>query len=403
MAYSLTSHKNRRYKPLVEEGMEELLRFYAAMDKIVRKKKNWQLKDLATPLENLGNKMIKILGGYKADGEAVFIADDQRVFPRYFLKIPPYDYEPDRHDVKAIYKCLSMLRDSLLLYKEGKSKGWREFLFIGENRIIDTLSAKDLSSLSKTELDEWIEFAKIPSVLFEESSIDAIKNGGDQYNENKENPISTISKLSYSIIPLTDFADKLARAYFKNTTPLPKQLPIEGREVKFRFDVPSIFNGQSNTLFQLISSLVIQYYISFSGFDKVKVCEICKTLYYATRTDKTICGDGSCKGIRNRKSNKLKAEKKQCKLRHNRWYERRISEKLGKSFGWKDYSYCEDCEIKPLPYAGMCPKFKNEYKIELEEFARWEITDKKIKEEKRERKKLLRSKSGGVQPAKQYK
>lgn len=385
--------------------MEGLLTFYAAMDKIVKKKKNWQVRDIASPLKYFGTKMVKILGGYDADGEAVFVADEDRKFPKYYLKIPPYEYATNRHDIKAIYNCLGMLRDSIVHQnaEKGKAKPNLEFVFVGENRIIDTESLKDLSSLSDKKLEDWIEFTKIPSVQFEESAIEAIKNGGDQYNENEEIPISTKIKLTYSVIPLSDFADQLSRAYFKNTTPLPKQLNIKGKKIKFRLNVPSVFNEQSDTLFQLISSLIVQYYISFSGFSKINTCEICNTLYYSTRTDKTICGDGSCKAIRNEKKAPYKAKKKQCKLRHNRWYDRRIKEKLGKSFGWKDYGYCEDCEIDPLPYAGECPKFKKEYKVELEEFAEWEIADKKMKEDKREWKKLLGSKSGGVQPAKQHK
>ncbi len=403
MTDSIYSHKNRRYKPLVEEGMKALLTFFAEMDKLIMNNKQWKLTDLAQNLEGFGSKMVKILGGYDSEGEAVFTANEHshRHLSKYYLKIPPYEYKIDRNNIRLIHKCLKMLHDRITKQKVEKSESENalDFLFIGEKRIIDTGLLTNLSMLSQTELQKLIDGTKIPSVNFEESAIEAIKKGGDQFQIKEGFEVSSKIKFSYSIIPVTDFADTLVRAYYKNTTPLPEPLNINGNKIYFTHRVPSIFNEKSETLFQLVSSLVIQYYISFSGFDQVKSCEICNTLFYATRTDKTICGDGSCKGIRNAKNDPRKDQKKKCKLRNNRWYGRRVNKKLGpKDFVWKDYSYCEDCDVDPLPYAGKCPKLQNEFQEELVIFDLLIQQKEQDKQDKLERIKLRKDKAIGVQP-----
>lgn len=383
MTISVYSHKNRAYKPLIKKCIAELLIFFKEVEKILDSKEFWRLYRLSPALEIFGDSMTKVVNRGEAENGVNFCLTEQSLKNLWkgILKIPPHTFTITKDEIKIIYKTLKILKEMKVRDKSNGGNSYDgiaakdlqqqmieqdslHFLFIGEHREISSNVLDCSSSFSTSDFDDSIAGTSLPSVFFEKSSSKVIKSGTDNVETEEGFNIYTQLNFSYVIIPVTPFADNLIRAYKVNFIKMDTPLIINGKTQKFKYQIPGIFNDKFKSFYQIICSLIIQYYLSFGGLEAIKVCDVCGSIFLEMKTGAGLYCSDKCRRIIWADNNKETEEKSQCRNRQNVWLSRNTD--LGQRREYKDF--CEKCDFTVFPKGGKCLIFLKKYEKDVEEY-----------------------------------
>lgn len=372
------SHKNRPYKPLVSDCMKVFLRFFQELEKILGSKQYWLLYSLSPQIELFGDSVSRVIHKGEDTGDVDFCVTEQKVkwMWKGILKIPPYKFVIKRNEIQWIFKTINLLKEmklqekklnEILLsgeitqneYELLQKKDANHFLFIGEHRLINSYIS-NADSISGDYIDNSIGSTRLSSIFFQESALRAIREGVDMIETEEGLCIRSQLSFFYTIVPLTSFASRIDRSY--KGSPLKDAMVVNGMMRKIKFDVPSIFNGNFDSLTQLVWSLFIQYYLSAGGFEAIKICNVCGSMFLEKKKGAALYCSDKCRRIIWANENNEKEDKSQCRNRQNVWLSRNTD--LGQRREYKDF--CEKCDLTIFPKGGKCLLFLEKYEKDVE-------------------------------------
>ncbi len=371
MTKSVNSHKNRKYKPLLKNCVAELLVFFKELEVLLDPKEFWRLYQLSPAIEKFGDSVLKVMNKGDAEIEANYCVTEQKFKQMWKgnLTIPPYKFVIERPQIKLIYKTLKILKE-LKLNDEIKENN--HFMFIGEHREISSNVLTELDSFSTEHFKESMAGTSLPSVFFKESSAKAIETGRHQINTEEGANIYSEMKFSYVVIPVTSFAESMIQAYKVRLANLDTPIFINDQKKKFKYTIPSVFSGKSESLFQIICSIFIEYYISFGGIDAIKTCDVCDSLFLEKKKDSALYCSDKFRRIIWSENNKEKEEKSKCRNRQKVWFTRNT-----KHLELPQYKeFCLDCPIEEYLSGGECPFLYNIYREDVADFKKYKEAEK---------------------------
>ncbi len=375
MTESIYSHKNRKYKPLTEQCMNDLLSFYNDIEKIIEADGAWSLEDLKTPIETFSRSVAHILnrGEENPKSQLTVTVRGARKIKKYNLHVGGYIFELSKNEIKTIYKILKNIKESIQLGKNEREHA-NHFLFLGEQREISSNIVNELNALPKRNLAGMVKGTLIPAKKFEERAIKSIKTGSDYSAKEDGLEIFTTTNFSYVLIPLSEVGYEILQAFHGKNNRKPEKLrePVSlgGYTVQLKFRIPSIFNEEFERLTQVVFSLLIQYYVSFHNFDEITTCRECNKLIFKNTKGLDLClskKKNSCYGKYWKIKNPRSASKTNCRKNQNIWIERNTGRnslwepdpKKPKELGPKDLKLepkaCLECTVKKYPPGGQCP------------------------------------------------
>jgi hypothetical protein len=149
---------------------------------------------------------------------------------------------------------------------------------------------------------------------------------------------------------------------------------VNGKKQKFKYYIPSIFKEKFDSFYQMVCSLIIQYYLSFGGLEAIKVCEVCGSLFLEKKTGAAFYCSDKCRRIIWADENKEKEDKAKCRNRQNVWFERNAG--IGQERQYKDF--CKGCDLEVFPKGGKCQRFSGKYAGKVEEFKKYKEVERLV-------------------------